>query len=403
MQALKESKKTGRRQLGTGGSSEGTGRIPGVLDVSTIISNTSSEGIGTKPGVPNEEKVTSEEKVILEWGSEQESNYSKKDQGDDEEVDWIDFSDDDEKKDDDDDDKSIDLEMTDDEETEDEFIQGDTERSDVAKADVEKTEEVKDDAKKAELPPTTPAYLYLQSPSILRVPVSVISKPLILTPVQETPSAKYLTQKHSVKPAPKSSKIKTPTIDLEQESEKSASKILKVKKEQAEKQKMPKYTIKSTDKATLKDYDQKSALYQTMHKNKSFNINPANHRLYHALMEALIEDENSIDKGVANTGKKIKRRRTKESESSKKPSTTKETSKRKALSKGSKIGKSVTAKEPIEEPIAEVEMDDLVNTTAEDVALDADQPHDDSTQAKDTALKQDWFKQPPRPPTLDLE
>ncbi|GKC18784.1 hypothetical protein Tco_1020934, partial [Tanacetum coccineum] len=77
--------------------------------------------------------------------------------------------------------------------------------------------------------------------------------------------------------------------------------ILKIKKEQAEKQKMPKYTIKSTDKAALKEYDQDSALYETMHKNKSFNRNPANYRLYHALMEALIEDEHAMDKGVANT------------------------------------------------------------------------------------------------------
>ncbi|GJY56746.1 hypothetical protein Tco_0455861 [Tanacetum coccineum] len=85
-----------------------------------------------------------------------------------------------------------------------------------------------------------------------------------------------------------------------------------------------------------------------MHENKSFNRNPANHALYHALMEALIKDENAIDKGVADTvknhkrqhddddddpsagpnqGKKTKRRRTNESESSKKPSTAKETSK----------------------------------------------------------------------------
>ncbi|GKE73795.1 hypothetical protein Tco_1535836 [Tanacetum coccineum] len=63
------------------------------------------------------EKVTSEENVILEWGSKQESDYSEEDQGNDEEVNWIDFDDDEEKKDDTNDDKSIDLEMTDDEET----------------------------------------------------------------------------------------------------------------------------------------------------------------------------------------------------------------------------------------------------------------------------------------------
>ncbi|GKD56013.1 hypothetical protein Tco_1289400, partial [Tanacetum coccineum] len=51
-----------------------------------------------------------------------------------------------------------------------------------------------------------------------------------------------------------------PTSDLKQEYENSALEIRKVKKEQAEKKKMPKYTIKSTDKAALKEYDQKSAL-----------------------------------------------------------------------------------------------------------------------------------------------
>nr|GEY90380.1 hypothetical protein [Tanacetum cinerariifolium] len=101
------------------------------------------------------------------------------------------------------------------------------------------------------------------------------------------------------------------------------------------------------------------ALYQSIYANKSFNRNPANHRLYHALMEALIEDEIAMDKGVADTvknhkrkhdddeddddedpparpnqGKKTKRRRTKEFESLKKPSSTKETPKGKASTKG---------------------------------------------------------------------
>ncbi|GJZ92124.1 hypothetical protein Tco_0664189 [Tanacetum coccineum] len=111
-------------------------------------------------------------------------------------------------------------------------------------------------------------------------------------------------------------------------------------------------------------------------------------------MKALIKDENDMDKGVADTiknhkrqhdddddedpsvrpnqGKKTKRIRTKESESSMKPSTTKETSKGKASSKSSKIGKSATAQEPSKEPIAEVVMDDLETTANEDVVNDVD-------------------------------
>nr|GFB68194.1 hypothetical protein [Tanacetum cinerariifolium] len=100
----------------------------------------------------------------------------------------------------------------------------------------------------------------------------------------------------------------------------------------------------------------------------------------HALMEALIEDENAMDKGVADTvkyhkikhdddddgddddegpsggpnqGKQTKRRRTKESESSKKLSSIEETPKGKAPTKDSKTGKSASSKEPVKEPIAE--------------------------------------------------
>ncbi|GKE41291.1 hypothetical protein Tco_1464696, partial [Tanacetum coccineum] len=144
---------------------------------------------------------------------------------------------------------------------------------------------------------------------------------------------------------------------------------------------------------------------------------------YHALMEALIEDENAIDKGVADTvkdhkrkhdddedddqdpptgpnqGKKTKRRRNKESESSKKPSFTKDTPKGKTLTKGSKTSKSALAKEPVEEPIAEVIMDDV----GDDVVHDDDQPQTASKPKTSKTLNPEWFKQPPRPPTPDPE
>ncbi|GKG08723.1 hypothetical protein Tco_0334555, partial [Tanacetum coccineum] len=93
----------------------------------------------------------------------------------------------------------------------------------------------------------------------------------------------------------------------------------------------------------------------------------------------------------------------KESKSSKKLSTTKEPSKGKAPSKSSKTGKTAVVEKPVKELIAEVEIDDLVNTAAEDVVLDVDQLHDNSTHAKDKVSKQDWFRQPPRPPIPDLE
>ncbi|GJU39215.1 hypothetical protein Tco_1192172 [Tanacetum coccineum] len=57
MKALKESKKTSRRQPGTGGLSEGTGVSPGVPDESTVVPATSSEGTGTKKGFPMRKRL----------------------------------------------------------------------------------------------------------------------------------------------------------------------------------------------------------------------------------------------------------------------------------------------------------------------------------------------------------
>nr|GEY85991.1 hypothetical protein [Tanacetum cinerariifolium] len=87
MQTLKEIKKTSKRQPITGGSSKGTGTIPRVPNESPVVSATSSEGTGTKPRVLDEEKDVIEENVILEWGSERESEYSEEDKLDDEEKD----------------------------------------------------------------------------------------------------------------------------------------------------------------------------------------------------------------------------------------------------------------------------------------------------------------------------
>nr|GFA91853.1 hypothetical protein [Tanacetum cinerariifolium] len=70
------------------------------------------------------------------------------------------------------------------------------------------------------------------------------------------------------------------------------------------------------------------------------------------------DDDDKDPPSGPNQGKKTKRRRTKESESSKKPFTTKETPKGKAPSKGSKTGKSASAKELVQEPTVERVMDD---------------------------------------------
>ncbi|GJX76295.1 hypothetical protein Tco_0323106 [Tanacetum coccineum] len=210
MQALKANRKSNRSQPHTGGSSEGIGVSPGVLD---------------------------EEETV------------------DKEIEWLTTDEEEEKKDDNEDDRSIDNEKNDDDkETDDEFLHGDEyvhndvdkeikdtevvdskrddqETTDAEKAEVEKIEEVKGENKKAELPPTSSSLfvssrfrnqflghssdIYLirtfkdtidakinslldiqiqqevpqiHSPSILTVHVSVIPEPTILSPIPEIPT-----------------------------------------------------------------------------------------------------------------------------------------------------------------------------------------------------------------------
>nr|GEW15751.1 hypothetical protein [Tanacetum cinerariifolium] len=71
-------------------------------------------------------------------------------------------------------------------------------------------------------------------------------------------------------------------------------------------------------------------------------------------------DDQDKDLSVgSNQGKKTKKIRVNESESSKKTSTTKKQSKGKSLAKTSKSGKSVTVEEPVEEPVFEIGSDML--------------------------------------------
>nr|GEX86963.1 ribosomal protein L7Ae/L30e/S12e/Gadd45 [Tanacetum cinerariifolium] len=83
-----------------------------------------------------------------------------------------------------------------------------------------------------------------------------------------------------------------------------------------------------------------------------------------------------------NQGKKTKRIKAKDSESCKKPSITKET---------------------LKEPIAEVAMNDSINNTGKDVVCDDDKPQDTLEPKTDKTPNPEWFKQPARPPTPDLE
>ncbi|GKF60268.1 hypothetical protein Tco_0177054, partial [Tanacetum coccineum] len=100
-----------------------------------------------------------------------------------------------------------------------------------------------------------------------------------------------LIEKYFVLPGPESVK--------NQESEKSPKEIIKAKKEQGEEKQDSTYSIRSTDIVDLEEFDLKSALFKHMNKIKSVNRNTTNYHLYHAFMEALIADEDAMDKEVA--------------------------------------------------------------------------------------------------------
>ncbi|GJU31005.1 hypothetical protein Tco_1174594 [Tanacetum coccineum] len=306
-----------------------TESIPEPAKKKTGSRNTGSIVIQDTPSAPKSKPATSKLKLK---GSKVESEYSKDDKGDDEEVDWIDSNEDEEKKDDTDDDKINDNE---DEEMSNAEVKesgnDDEENTDAPNTNAGKTEEVKDDAMKVELPlrDTTDAEInslldikiqyevpHTRSPSIHSVYLLFIDNYLgsNLGDALQRALQKHsedLIQTQSVKPAP------------------DASGDSKDQEGTAEKHEDAKVYDLVTDKAALKKYDRKRISNRPCMRNKR-------HKRKH-------DDEDSP--AGPNQGKKTKRRRTKESKSSKKPSTTKETPKGKAPSKGSKTGKSVLANE----------------------------------------------------------
>ncbi|GJS55579.1 hypothetical protein Tco_0628941 [Tanacetum coccineum] len=88
--------------------------------------------------------------------------------------------------------------------------------------------------------------------------------------------------------------------------EKITKDIRKIKIEHIKKQQEPKETITSSDTTALIEFDQKTILFETMTKSKSFNKSPKQRALYHPLIESILEDEDAIDEGVAVKLKKMK-------------------------------------------------------------------------------------------------
>ncbi|GJS15607.1 hypothetical protein Tco_0410079 [Tanacetum coccineum] len=346
MQALKESKKPNKRQPGTRGSGEGIIFIPGVPNESTVVFATSSEGIG----------------------SEQESEYLEEELSDVEEINWSDFKEDDKKKKDDvDNDKSIDLEMTNDEETDDEVLQGkekvnydedeemtndeaeesrngdEEEETDAAKADAENTKEAKDDYKKVELPPTSSS-LSISSgfgDQFLKLSFDTCLIGTLRVAKLEKDVFELKKIDHSAK-ALATLKSQVPTLPSKERS------------------KLQQLTLNKNLRKVLQRF---SRLRRNKLRSKRFQstLLSLQTRLYYALMEALMEDENAMDKGVTSTVKDHKRKHDDDDD---------------------------------ENPPARLN---------QNVVRDDDQPQDTSEPKTAKTPNPEWFKQHPRPATPDLK
>ncbi|GJS07007.1 hypothetical protein Tco_0363803 [Tanacetum coccineum] len=438
-QKLKASRKSSRSQPYAGGSSKGTGTKP--VDESTFILATLHKRTGIKPRVPDEVQGK------IPWVSTDEDEEKKED-------------------DDADDDKSIDLEETDneetndefvhdeeyvqedDEETDDEFVHGDehvhddvveemidAEDTKIRKDDkgitnVEKPKVTKGDLEQAGKPTLISSSLSvssgfevpnIQSPSILIVPVTVILEPTVLSPIPEIPPVTSSTtlppplfvSTISLVLQQTTTPIHTPPItteappitivpnllpaiaqmvfvlekDIQELKQVDHSPVIlatiryqvpsivheylgsslgdalqKIKQEQVAKNQIPKFSATPYDQAVEAEFKQKQILLKMMRESKSYEKHPKHKELYDALTTSEFKKTSKGDT----------------------PPTT------------SKTGKSALAEELDKEATNEVTMGD--EEPVQENVHDADQSQDG-----EFAPKNDWFKQPPRPPTPDPE
>nr|GEV22565.1 hypothetical protein [Tanacetum cinerariifolium] len=326
---------TSRRQPGTKGSNKGTSSKLRVPDESTIVSATSSEGTGAKQGVPDEEKDITKEKVIFKWGDKQDNEFSNDDvekddkdgdvddKGDDHVSDTQDANDEDvETKSDKDEIYKYKIRVCKDEHVEMKDIEveesdNDEEKvTDAAKEGAKNTSEAKDDTKKNELPPSSSSLslslgfgdqflkLSFDSSLVSTIKDSADADTTNLPPIQEIIIETLVsTAVPSPQVAPIFSSIQqTPTPTPTQPIKTNALTITTiVPKSDALSAVELRVAKLEKDMFELKIVDHSSEVLIVLQ-------NPDNHQLYHALMEALIKDENVMDKGVTDTVKDHKRK-----------------------------------------------------------------------------------------------
>ncbi|GJU06034.1 hypothetical protein Tco_1122464 [Tanacetum coccineum] len=151
-----------------------------------------------------------------------------------------------------------------------------------------------------------------------------------------------------------------------------------------------KFTITSSDTTSLEEFDQKTTLFNTMTNSKSFNKSPKHIAPYHALMELILEDEDAIDKGVAD---ELKKRKPDDADKDEGPSESSKGKSPATSSKSSKSGKS--AKDQVVESIFVQDSDNSEYDDADYADMPMDQGEDlDNTdeQPNDEFVhKNDWY------------
>ncbi|GJY93299.1 hypothetical protein Tco_0509081 [Tanacetum coccineum] len=157
---------------------------------------------------------------------------------------------------------------------------------------------------------------------------------------------------------------------MQQSSQTDVFRIIKIKKEQAAKEKMPKFSGTPYDEAAKAEFKQKQILFKMMRESKSYKKHLKHKALYDALVLLLIQDEDDLDRVIPY----LRKRDRNEDED---PSAGSNQGKRKRSS-----GK------------------DFEPSKLFDASM---KPQNESEPKTESAPKYDWFKQPPMPPTPDPE
>nr|GEY34268.1 hypothetical protein [Tanacetum cinerariifolium] len=355
MQAIKASKMVSKSSLHTQGSSKGAGITPEVLDESAVIFTTSSEGSGIKPGVLDEVKGSSEAKVdfTIDWGSKNESDYSEEDKVDKKLNDYLLM-----KK------KRSKIMMT--------MIEAlilkrlmikmrmMSTKDDAANADANKTEEVNGADTQARI-----EVAKVDQAKDTNIPLVGTDKDCVDVEIQSL----FDIQIQEEVPQIQVSELEKDVKELKQVDYSSV--ILSMIISQVP------YVVNEYLGSSLGDsFQKKDILFIMMLASKAYEKHHAYKALYGALIKSLFVDEDDMDQAAGAMGN--------------------------TPPKTFKSGKSLTAKEPDKEHMHDMTLDAEENIVDEMGNAD-EQPDGEAVPNTDNTPKNDWFKQPPRPPTLDLE